>query len=79
MSEVVFDQLISWFQTSALKPAHLSENEKQSLKRKLSEYDFDEEMLEMADESDFRAVFPSDWTGKRLKFLLKAFHHTQSE
>lgn len=75
MSDETWEKFISYFDKHT--SVALNETERVSLKRRLAEYEFDSEMLAMADEGDIRAIFPSEWSGKKRKILLHAFTYIQ--
>lgn len=77
ISDETWKKLVSFLDEHS--PGLLTQTNKTSLKRTLSEYEFDAEMLAMADEGDFRAVFPKEWSGKKRKLLLRAFTTIQGE
>lgn len=66
MSDNIWRKLLSYFDTCS--SVSLNETEKVGLKRSLSQYKIDSEMLAVADEGDFQAVFPQEWSGKKRNY-----------
>jgi len=60
-----------WFSENV--SVELSDGVKKALKEALEENDFDEEMLKIADEHDFKSVIPQNWSLKNRIYLVKAF------
>lgn len=74
MSQFICKGVLSWFQSQSI---HLSEKEINSLRTCLVECEVDEQLLELCDEKDFKAIVPDDWTFKNKLLLGKAFKFLQ--
>lgn len=72
MSDNTWRKLLSYFDKHS--SGLLNDTEKTSLKRTLSDYEFDAEMLAMADERDFQAAFTKEWSSKKRKIFASRIH-----
>lgn len=71
MASIVFGKILSWLESRFT--SLLTEDEICKLQQSLFSFEFDSEMLEMADDDDFRQVIPQEFTLKKKMLLLKAF------
>lgn len=63
MASIVFGKIKSWLESRFT--SLLTEDEICSLQQNLFTFEFDSEMLEMADDDDFRQVIPQEFTLKK--------------
>ena len=77
MAQQVFDKFLNWFSENV--SVELSDDEKKELKEVLEENEFDEEMLDFANEGDFKSIIPQNWCPKKRFFLMKAFKHLKGQ
>ena len=63
MASIVFGKIKSWLESRFT--SLLTEDEICSLQQNLFSFEFDSEMLEMADDDDFRQVIPQEFTLKK--------------
>ena len=57
MSQFICKEVLSWFQSQSI---HLSEKEINSLRTCLVECEVDEQLLELCEEKDLKAIVPDD-------------------
>lgn len=77
MAQQVFDKFLNWFSENV--SVELRDDEKKELKEVLEKNEFDEEMLDFADEGDFKSITPQNWHPKKRSFLMKAFKHLKGQ
>lgn len=70
MAGIVFDKILSWLESRFT--SLLTEDEICNLRQNLFSFEFDSEMLEMADDDDFRQVIPQEFSLEKKMLLLKA-------
>ena len=71
MAGIVFDKILSWLKSRFT--SLLTEDEICNLRQNLFSFEFDSEMLEMADDDDFRQVIQQQFSLKKKDVAIKGF------
>ena len=71
MAGIVFDKILSWLESRFT--SLLTEDEICNLRQNLFSFEFDSEMLEMADDDDFRQVIQQQLSLKKKDVAIKGF------
>ena len=71
MAGIVFDKILSWLESRFT--SSLTEDEICNLRQNLFSFEFDSEMLEMADDDDFRQVIQQEFSLKKKDVAIKGF------
>ena len=71
MAGIVFDKILSWLESRFT--SLLTEDEICNLRQNLFSFEFDSEMLEMADDDDFCQVIQQEFSLKKKDVAIKGF------